>query len=191
VFYNWCAVVWSPGRLSHRAPFVLQHVPWGPVWAARGGSPIHTTHADSLLEESECTVMIIFIILAWFSALFIILFVPSKGSIIFWRTTRWVIMFFSLLICSYWFSQECLCMRRNRQEFRSFFWLSRRINWTQLNSLIPKQYLDPEYLFNILGVQPVEIRCCDKCVGRIANAVQTLPGKLELFCTEFPLLTRI
>jgi hypothetical protein len=132
VFYNWCAVVWSPGCLSHRAPFVLQHVPWGPVRAASDGSPIHTTHAESLPEESECTVIIIFIKLTWFSALYIILFVPSKGSIIFWRTTRWVIMFFSLLICSYRFSQECLCMRSNRQEFRSFFGLGRRIehNWT-------------------------------------------------------------
>jgi copper chaperone CopZ len=31
-------------------------------------------------------------------------------------------------------------------------------------------------VFNILGVQPVEIRCCYKCVDRIANAVRTLPG---------------
>jgi hypothetical protein len=39
--------------------------------------------------------------------------------------------------------------------------------------------------------KPVEIRCCDKCVGRIANAVQTLPGVERVLFDEYDEVLKI
>jgi hypothetical protein len=57
-----------------------------------------------------------------------------------------------------------------------------------------QQVVDPRYTRHMQTRylrKPVEIRCCDKCVVRIANAVQTLPGVERVLFDEYDEVLKI
>jgi hypothetical protein len=57
-----------------------------------------------------------------------------------------------------------------------------------------QQVVDPRYTRHMHTRhlrKPVEIRCCDKCVGRIASAVQTLPGVERVLFDEYDEVLKI